>query len=780
MPDKHKNQKKRVVPPTAPKSHTSRLLVKTGHRVQAQSASDVTNEQTPSSGKSASLTRTYPSPGPTVRKSVPRGESADPHLNRLPLLDFGAASTLRSPSQSIANPTLSDSDDARIGKKASPKNKRRKLELSSEADDSEDNANVDARSKAKRVKGKSKVPLESDMDLEDGENEGSDEDEDEGSDEDEDGNEDEDDGSTGSDEDEDAGPLTKSGVQANVQKGDMIQAHYQKARRAHALKIMLDMCALNHAQEAGKLEFPCDASGNPLHFVNNILVPHLNREFKKEWDIWGDRFVKLFKDSSRMPSDCDPIMTATNTNIRDAVRVGVWGTMRLAYRDYQTGNGEKLLEGRRSTSRNWQYRTTKGEHRQKALDLSSLPSKGLEFVGDPNFQSDEEIDPEDSKHRFVKVPEYRTEECTTFLGALDVAFEEFRPTRRNQMPIKRTYRKVNVEVPKLRSGDVPQWIVRREWENANPDLEQISRQRIDLKMTEVPNANAFRDFIHRYEPKKRIYSPSVSRPAVIATPVTAGAHPTAVDNVMHDDGPAAASNILLPATLGLIAPTGPSGVTPGVPVVASVEPSAPTSTTAPSEPHRFAPFPLPPNPPNSVQPPPGLNFSPAYTQFSHNQVVPGPPHINASGPGHYQLPGNQALGPPQFNDAPGHGGQQGAEVQVAHADFPLDPNLENSLTHSLWSNEMPPPPEIVRSTPELPRVESAPPIKAKNTEKKASKGGKASKNVRGKVKVKPKKSKEVIEEDDKQDEADEAVSGPSHLPRNAGNPSRLRLNVKGG
>ncbi|CUA74043.1 hypothetical protein RSOLAG22IIIB_10916 [Rhizoctonia solani] len=265
MADKHKSRKQKVVPPAAPRVHAS--SVKSSNHAQAQSVSDLTREQTPSSGMSTLSTGAYPTPNPTIRKNMSRAESAEPRSNRLPSLDLRASELFRI-----------GSDDARISKQAPRKIKRNKPVLPSESSGSDDNESVGA-------KGKSKEPLGFNSSFEDG---GSDEDEDadkglKNDDEDEGGGLDEDEGSN-----EDAGPsTTKSDVKASAKKGSRVQAHNRKAQRGHALTIMLDMTALNQAQEAAKREFPHDESGNRIHFVDNILHPHLEQEFKPEWDVWG-------------------------------------------------------------------------------------------------------------------------------------------------------------------------------------------------------------------------------------------------------------------------------------------------------------------------------------------------------------------------------------------------------------------------------------------------------------------------------------------------------------
>ncbi|KDN42675.1 hypothetical protein RSAG8_06632, partial [Rhizoctonia solani AG-8 WAC10335] len=139
MADKHKDKRQKVVPPTAPKTHASRSSsVKPGNYARSRSMSDVAREQTPLSGKSALATRAYPTPELTARKSVPRADSSELSSNRLPPLDLGVVSTPRSASRGITHPGLSDSDDARIGKQAPPKIKRKKSVLPSDSDDSDD------------------------------------------------------------------------------------------------------------------------------------------------------------------------------------------------------------------------------------------------------------------------------------------------------------------------------------------------------------------------------------------------------------------------------------------------------------------------------------------------------------------------------------------------------------------------------------------------------------------------------------------------------------------
>ncbi|KDN43807.1 hypothetical protein RSAG8_05800, partial [Rhizoctonia solani AG-8 WAC10335] len=95
---------------------------------------------------------------------------------------------LRRPRAGVRHLTgLSDSDDARIGKQAPPKIKRKKSVLPSDSNDSDDSPSVYMKSKAKEAKGMSKVPLKYGSDLEDGgdqdpdEGQGSERNEDQGS-----------------------------------------------------------------------------------------------------------------------------------------------------------------------------------------------------------------------------------------------------------------------------------------------------------------------------------------------------------------------------------------------------------------------------------------------------------------------------------------------------------------------------------------------------------------------------------------------------------------------
>ncbi|CAE6472209.1 unnamed protein product [Rhizoctonia solani] len=835
MVDQPKEKKRKVLPPTAPSAKMSKLSssAKPSGHARGRSLSNISREDTPPSGKYVRLRPTYPTPESATRRGVPRAKSSDPSLNRVLAPDFDLTSTPRPASQTVVD--VDDSDDAMIIERnreevlvalmtyhsqlrASPENQEEEIGRSngfrrrrhsdaagsgSEGSEPEDSG-LDEHPLPKISRSSSKSSVAQ------------------------------------------AGPSVKKTFskvkdEEQVEDKEVVTRYNRAVCMAHTRRVVLDACKLNQAQDAGKLIPQFDESHRPVHFVDGVLIPHLSETFAVEWAVWGDQILKMVKDRARTDPDLASVLSATDKQIRDAVKDGVFSTMKTVWKKFQSGQGEAWLKGRRSTSTHAGRKSHKAENRMTALKASGLDVKSFGFVADPNYQSDEEDDPVVKNHRNVRVAEHRSEECIKFMIALDIAFDDNKSHPGNQKCIGRSYYKVNTEVPKLQLGCVPQWAVSRSWEIANPGLELISRRRIERQRTEIPQLTEFQAFIHRYAlSEERVYlpAPSTATPAA-APPPTATLEPEpAGTGTFGEDGPftepfsADATQLvvtpLLPAPMHIPTPgpiAHPDSIDLQYPgsVGTSVEHHA-SVTPTPSEPQAATPSSAAFHQPNfetKARGPLGVNSNPAagpqsatvplasgptgFQQPPYTPNVPTQPIYVQVAEGQwiwvmpcYPPPTSGSYPPAQMTSAYGQAGGQSAGPGVANPDIPIDPNLQSEpIQFHQQPNDMPPPPVITSPTPELPPPESTLTVKLRGG--KASgrgsrggrgKGGRGSRGGRGTgSRGRPRKSKVVIEESDEDAEGGLGeigedtevlpIAGSSHQPPNVGKVKKVNFIVRG-
>ncbi|EUC59890.1 hypothetical protein RSOL_332300, partial [Rhizoctonia solani AG-3 Rhs1AP] len=158
----------------------------------------------------------------------------------------------------------------------------------------------------------------------------SDEDSDENEqDEDEEGKEDEEDeedqmGKVGkadeADNADEAGEAGEAG-RGNEEDEEQVEASYRKhILMTHIQKVMLDLCAIDKAQDAKEIEPQFDNLQKPMHIVDGVLVPHLNNSFQVEWKAWGEKLVKLSRDTGCMPlNEQEILLSASVKEIREAL-----------------------------------------------------------------------------------------------------------------------------------------------------------------------------------------------------------------------------------------------------------------------------------------------------------------------------------------------------------------------------------------------------------------------------------------------------------------------------
>ncbi|CAE6472747.1 unnamed protein product [Rhizoctonia solani] len=140
---------------------------------------------------------------------------------------------------------------------------------------------------------------------------------------------------------------------SEVNGEDAVGRHKKHVLGAHIWKLMLDICAFSQAQDAKQIEPQFNDSGKPMYIVDGVLVPHLNRPFKLEWEAWGTKLVKLARDLKCMDmTEQDILLSASIKEIQQAVRTRVWLMM-------------------------------KAENHKKALHSSGLDVVSFEAVVDP-------------------------------------------------------------------------------------------------------------------------------------------------------------------------------------------------------------------------------------------------------------------------------------------------------------------------------------------------------------------------------------------------------------
>ncbi|EUC53634.1 hypothetical protein RSOL_014550, partial [Rhizoctonia solani AG-3 Rhs1AP] len=551
-------------------------------------------------------------------------------------------------------------------------------------------------------------------------------------------------------EDAIAGPSTRKPSKVKVKKGGQaIPMLNMVGLRACVLKGMLSLTGLKYAHDAANVIPQFDEEGQPRHFIDNVLTLHFDRTFKDEWRIWGAPLIKIMRDSSRWdPAEQDILCVATDSNIREAVRIGVWSSMKKSYEGSKKESKEVWLNARRSTARIAWHKGQKAERRLNALKSSNLHVESYKFVGDPAFQSEEEDHPSIEKHRIVQVPEFRTDECNNLLESLDFAYNGGK-----QKGAGHTYTKVNVEVPYLVSGFVPQWVVSKAWQEAHPELEHKSRSRINPKEDEVPDIEEFLEFTHQFEPIEQLKRTYKDTPLV-----------TAAEEDFEPD----TTNYTTANTAHVAGPLSTEGASTSAPITTTtlgsvvVESPTPMSTSAGPDP----------------KPPPGL---PPAPPFPYTTNGPQPILVQVGDQHIWMQPVFPQSGyppPTQGTRMYAQGGNQNVGPQ-----FPLDPNLANQSIQLHQHSDMPPPPEIA-TLPEQSQDQTTPPGKGKNGRGKGKPRGKGS---RGGGRGRPRKSKAAFEEPkvrvdrEAEDEVEEEAEEEEQLrrPVNTRNAKRVRIKVRG-
>ncbi|QRW20898.1 hypothetical protein RhiXN_05887 [Rhizoctonia solani] len=344
-------------------------------------------------------------------------------------------------------------------------------------------------------------------------------------------------------------------AKSSAEKDAGFERHQQMVISSHALKSMLDLCALNQANDAGELVAKFDDAGKAVWFVNGILVPHFDRGFDKEWEKWGTSAIDVIRDQSRWdPSDVEYLESVTDAEWRVVVKNGVYATMLRVWKKYQgdAGKGREWSDKRRMLNRRQSRKDAKAKSRMAALKGSGLEVGGFKFTGDPGFQSSEYSDPDDQSRRVVQEPEYRVAKLVQFLGALDIAYKDNKKQCGNQKVTRRDFNKVNNDVPKLKKGKIPAWAVDKEWERTNPKACKQSAKRIDSDLDEIPKKKNSTNLLIADTPVPSITLATQSR-VIEAAPVTT---PTLLAaNICHPPGNAVCQPPLDVPTALLVAPS---------------------------------------------------------------------------------------------------------------------------------------------------------------------------------------------------------------------------------
>ncbi|QRW24337.1 hypothetical protein RhiXN_10661 [Rhizoctonia solani] len=290
----------------------------------------------------------------------------------------------------------------------------------------------------------------------------------------------------------------------------------------HALKSMLDLCALNQANDAGELVAKFDDAGKAVWFVNGILVPHFDRGFDKEWEKWGTSAIDVIRDQSRWdPSDVKYLESVTNAKWRVVVKNGVYATMLRVWKKYQgdAGEGREWLDKRRMLNRRQSRKDAKAKSR-----MAALKGSGLE-VGDSNLPAIPVFNRPNIQTRTIRAavlfrnPSTESQRLLVqFLGALDIAYKDNKKRCGNQKVTRRDFDKVNNNVPKLKKGKIPAWAVDKEWERTNPKACKQLAKRIDSDLDEIPQEEKFNKFIDRYTPQPREYLSPLPLPLPLPSP----------------------------------------------------------------------------------------------------------------------------------------------------------------------------------------------------------------------------------------------------------------------
>ncbi|KDN34176.1 hypothetical protein RSAG8_12732, partial [Rhizoctonia solani AG-8 WAC10335] len=193
-------------------------------------------------------------------------------------------------------------------------------------------------------------------------------------------------------------------------------------------------------------------------------------------------------------------------------------------------------------------------------------------------------------HCIVHIPEYQTDECNNLLETLNYAYNG-----RKLKGTGHTYIKINVEVHQLVLGLVPQWVVCKAWEDANPNLEHKSCLSINSENNKIPNMPELCKFTHQFEPLKHL---KWTYKVILEPETTNSVTVDKTDSVVKplSTGGASSAPPQVDASLLALVATTTSGL-----VV--VEHPAPTSASASSNSHVLPPtlpFPYVPNGPQPI------------------------------------------------------------------------------------------------------------------------------------------------------------------------------------
>ncbi|CEL53422.1 hypothetical protein RSOLAG1IB_11354 [Rhizoctonia solani AG-1 IB] len=763
MSERSDETKVPVLPPSAPRTSALKSHLHPLNRPRAQSLMNPRRESSPASGRHVRSSSVYPTPDSTRKRTSAHSRRHSFALRgRVQVLELENPQTSNLDLRNVHDPNPEDSDNPTetITPKRKPTSRIEAPALSKRVESSdEDGGAYSAMGEDDAgVAGEDEDGSQSEADDEADSDSGSD------SDLDEEKQEDEDKGLSSPRKQK--GPVaeklkssprtpsrstsTKSVKRTKVldEGNSAVKGHQKAVIASHALKSILDLCALKQANDAGKLEARFDDAGKP---------------------VWGQRALDLIHDKSRWdPADTEYLRDVSDDKWRTAVKGGVFSSMLCTWKKYQgeEGEGAKWENKRKAQNRRLIRKAAKATKRTTALKKWRQDAKGYEFVGDPGFQSSEYSDPEDNSRRVVREHKYRTKKLVEFLGALDAAYQDGKQRSGNQKVTRWDFEKVNGELPKLKKERIPAWAVDEEWKRENPKLAKQSAKRIDSDLDKIPHPDDLDDLIYQYTPEPREYLQTSTLTSPLESDTQAvGSTAPATPIIL---GPA----IELGRPLGNIPPVPAASGRSNVPSVHD-HLSTPPQIATPSA-QVFAPGPH------------NEEIQPLYTMGSSTAHVPAPlgygapavpqapvfarsmflPYPQQDGPGPMPL-GLPAMGyQPRYMHmhAEGEAGAYGP----MQAHFSIDPALQTEVQgHSHTPNHMPPPPELheQEATAVAVQSEPAPPNPARSKKQRPATKPRTTRS---------RKSKALI--DDSGEEAG-AIPGPSQPPRKSRAQPVKKINV---